>query len=367
MQTRDRRLTNSALARPAPLVALLMLIALPAAAQLHEVDQEHAGDQEHPGEHGEHEVAPDPHDLAHQAVSDAHGDHGEHGGHGDDHHGGGFHLDNIYELAVKNLVPVFLGADAAPKDLKAAKDALLAWKEVFYSFVALIILAAFFIHLGRNLRDRDPTRKQMLVEVLVGGLYNTFREILGPEARRFTPYLGTLFLFILINNWSGLIPLGFSSTSSLANTTLGLGLMTFLYVQFTGIRMNGLGGYLYHFAGQPKSGIEWIFAILIFPLEILGELIKPISLSLRLFGNIYGEETLIAVMVMLGTQFMQFLLGQFGDMGVTMGHFLPGFPFQFPFYFLVLIASTVQALVFTLLSAVYISLMLPHGHDEEAH
>lgn len=281
----------------------------------------------------------------------------------DDHHGGGFHLDNIYELAVKNLVPLVVGADAAPQ---AVKD-LMAWKEVFYSFLVLILLAVFFVALGRNLRDRDPTRKQMLVEVLVGGLYGIFREILGHHARRFTPFLGTLFLFILLNNWSGLVPLGFSSTSSLANTTLGLGLMTFLYVQYTGIRMNGLGGYLYHFAGQPKSGLEWIFAVLIFPLELFGELIKPISLSLRLFGNIYGEETLIAVMVMLGAQFMQFLVGQFGDVGVTMGHYLPGIPLQFPFYFLVLIASTVQALVFTLLSAVYISLMLPHDHDEEAH
>jgi len=260
-----------------------------------------------------------------------------------------------------------MGADADPEEVKETSEALLAWKEVFYSFVVIAILAGFFISIGRSLRDRDPTRRQLLAEMILGGLYNLFREILGPDARRFTPYLGTLFLFILLNNWSGLIPLGFSSTSSLANTTLGLGLMTFIYVQYTGIRDNGIGGYLYHFAGQPKSGLEWGFSILIFPLEVLGELIRPISLSLRLFGNIYGEETLIAVMVILGTQFMQFLLGMLGDWGVTIGHFLPGFPFHFPFYFLVLIASTVQALVFTLLSAVYISLMLPHGHEEEAH
>lgn len=330
MQTRDLRSLKTAL-------VLAILLALPAVA---------AAAPE--GDHGTDEHAADEHAA-------------------DEHHGGGFHLDNIYELAVKNLVPLAMGADADPHAVKDVKESFMAWKEVFYSFVVLVLLAVFFIALGRNLRDRDPTRKQMLVEVLVGGLYGIFREILGHHARRFTPYLGTLFLFILLNNWSGLVPLGFSSTSSLANTTLGLGLLTFLYVQYTGIRMNGLGGYLYHFAGQPKSGLEWIFAVLIFPLELFGELIKPISLSLRLFGNIYGEETLIAVMVMLGAQFMQFLVGQMGDVGVTMGHYLPGIPLQFPFYFLVLIASTVQALVFTLLSAVYISLMLPHDHDEEAH
>ncbi|MBD3221748.1 F0F1 ATP synthase subunit A [bacterium] len=334
----------------------LAMTATPAAAQIHEVEHEH-------------DDTGDPHEVAAEQLGEAHGAHDAgdaHDDHGDDH-GAGFHLDTIYKLVVKNAVPAVMGADADPKAVKKTSEALLAWKEVFYTFVVIAILAGFFVSVGRSLRDRDPTRKQLFAEMIVGGLYNLFREILGPYGRRFTPYLGTLFLFILLNNWSGLVPLGFSSTSSLANTTLGLGLMTFIYVQYTGIRENGIGGYLYHFAGQPKSGLEWGFAILIFPLEVLGELIRPISLSLRLFGNIYGEETLIAVMVILGTQFMQFLLGLLGEWGVTMGHFLPGFPFQFPFYFLVLIASTVQALVFTLLSAVYISLMLPHGHEEEAH
>ncbi len=133
--------------------------------------------------------------------------------------------------------------------------------------------------------------------------------MLGDQARRFAPYLGTLFIFIYANNLFGLIPLGHSATASFVNTTLALGLCTFLYVQYVGIKENGIGGYLYHFAGQPKSGIEWGFAILIFPLEVMGELIKPISLSLRLFGNIFGEDTLIAVMVILGVQLMHFLAG----------------------------------------------------------
>lgn len=358
MRTLDQRSTKTARGWLIPLAVMLTLMLAGAASAQHD---DHHGDADHHA---------DPHaaEAAHGHGETAHGAHGE--AHGDDHgddHGGGFHLDNIYKLAVKNLVPVFMGADADPKEVKAVADDLLKWKEVFYTFLMIIVLATFFTSVGRDLRDRDPTRRQLFVEMLVGGLYGIFQQILGKEARRFTPYLGTLFFFILLNNWTGLIPLGFSSTSSLANTTLGLGLMTFIYVQFTGIRMNGIGGYLYHLAGQPKSGLEWGFSILIFPLEVLGELIKPISLSLRLFGNIYGEETLIAVMVIMGTQFMQFLLGLFGDTGVMIGQFIPGFPFQFPFYFLVLIASTVQALVFTLLSAVYISLMLPHEHEGEAH
>jgi F-type H+-transporting ATPase subunit a len=355
MQTRDLRTTTTVL-------ALLLMVALAATALA-------APQQGHADGEGQDEPLPGtPRETAEAALEQAHGEHAANADdHGDDHGGGGFHLDNIYKLLVKNLVPLAMGDDADPKEVKKTADALYAWREVFFSFIVIIVLAAFFISVSRDLRERDPTRRQMFVEAILGGLYNMFEQVLGKDARRFAPFLGTLFLFIILNNWFGLIPLGFSSTSSLANTTLGLGLLTFLYVQYTGIRANGLGGYLHHFAGQPRSPVEWVFAILIFPLEVVGEIIKPISLSLRLFGNIYGEETLIAVMVMLSAQFMGFLLGQFGDPGATIAGFMPGIPFQFPFYFIVLIASTVQALVFTLLSTVYISLMLPHHDEEEAH
>ena len=206
----------------------------------------------------------------------------------------------------------------------------------------------------------------MFAELIVGNLYDLFRSILGDDARRFAPYLGTLFIFILANNLLGIIPLGFAATSSFVNVTLALGLMTFCYTQYVGIKELGIGGYLYHFAGQPGSAIEWVFSIIIFPIEVLSELIKPISLSLRLFGNIFGEETLIAVMVFLGVSLMQFLLGLMGTPEGILG-WLPGFPFHVPFYAIALIGSTVQALVFTLLSTIYIALMLPHGHEGEAH
>jgi len=260
------------------------------------------------------------------------------------------HLQNVVGLIAADLT------DDTGHPTEAAKF-LKAWVDPIFSLFVALVLAVFFISVGRNLRDRDPTRTQMFAETVVGGLYNMFEQVLGDQARRFTPYLGTLFLFILLNNWMGLVPLGHASTSSFANTTIGLGLLTFFYVQYIGIKENGLGGYLYHFAGQPKSGIEWGFAILIFPLEVMGELIKPISLSLRLFGNIFGEDTLVAVMVLLGTVIMYSLTGS---------KWVPGLPLHFPFYFLGLLASTVQALVFTILSTIYIALMLPHHDHAEA-
>ena len=284
---------------------------------------------------------------------DAPGAYGDHTGPDDHADHGEYHLENLAKLLLANI----WGKEEAYKHSD--------WIDPIFSLTVALLIALFFISVARQLRDRDPTRKQVFAEMIIGGLYGIFRDILGDSARKYAPYLGTLFLFIYCNNLFGLIPLGHSSTTSFVNTTLGLGLCTFLYVQYVGIRENGLGGYLYHFAGQPKSAVEWIFALLIFPLEVMGELIKPLSLSLRLFGNIFGEETLIAVMVILGVQFGQHVLTSLG--AGPLGAWLPGVPFHVPFYAIGLIGSTVQALVFTLLSTIYISLMLPHDHAEEAH
>jgi F-type H+-transporting ATPase subunit a len=237
---------------------------------------------------------------------------------------------------------------------------LTDFTDPIYSLLAATIIALFFIWLRRSLDARHPSRLQIAIEMILGGLYSLIRTVIGPTARRYTPYLGTLFIFILLNNLIGMLPLGHASTSSFQNTTFALGLATFLYVQAIAIKENGVLGYLHHMAGSPRSKMDWGFSLLLFPLHVLGELIKPISLSLRLFGNIFGEDTLIATMVILGTAIVYSLTGS---------DFVPGLPLQFPFYFLGMLTSTIQALVFTLLSTVYIALMLPHdehGH-EEAH
>ncbi|RKZ12544.1 ATP synthase F0 subunit A, partial [bacterium] len=228
-----------------------------------------------------------------------------------------------------------------------------------FSLTMALIIALFMVALSKRLDARRPGRFQMAAEMLFGGLYSLFEAIIGPTARRYTPYLGSLFIFILFNNLFGIIPLGHAATSSFKNTTLALGLMTFLYVQGIALKENGIGGYLHHLAGSPKSKLDWGLVVLFFPLHTIGELIKPLSLSLRLFGNIFGEDTLVATMVLLGAGITYSLTGGFD--------YAPGLPLQFPFYFLGLLSSTIQALVFTLLSTVYIALWLPHGHGDEAH
>jgi F-type H+-transporting ATPase subunit a len=158
-------------------------------------------------------------------------------------------------------------------------------------------------------------------------------------------------------NLFGLIPFMHSPTSSL-NVTVALALTVFIYVQYTGFRELGFVGYFDHMLGNPRDVTSWILAPLIFPIHLLGELAKPISLSCRLFGNIFGEDMLLVAFATLGVTTL------------SATHLPFGLPLHLPFLFLALLSSTLQALVFTVLSTIYFLLMLPHddhGHEEEAH
>lgn len=157
--------------------------------------------------------------------------------------------------------------------------------EVVTMFAILVIVAAISLVVTRNLKDR-PGRFQNLIEAGIEYLDNFFSDILGKaHARKYLWFLGSLFIFILFANYSGLIPgVGIfrylkAPTSSLS-VTLGLSLCAFLFIQISAVRA-GAKHYLKHFLTP------------IVPLLLLDEFIKPASLALRLFGNIFGEETVM--------------------------------------------------------------------------
>ena len=302
-------------------------------------DDAHA-EQTHTADHASDHAS----DHAADTHGDAHGEeaHGE--AHGDDHAHDPYHLPNFITMFFGKQ----LEGDVHWGNLTGKKAAFL---DPLFSLITCLLIISFMSISARRSSDAKPTRLQMAIEMLVGGLYGLIEGAIGPTARRYTPYLGTLFMFILINNFMGLVPFFHASTSSI-NTTVALALCTFLYVQFTGIKENGILGYLHHMAGSPRSGLEWGFVVLMFPLHVLGEFIKPLSLSLRLFGNVMGEDKLIAVFVVLGAGMLAFMNSPIG------------IPIQVPIVFLALMTSTIQALVFTLLSTIYIALMLPHGEHE---
>ena len=219
---------------------------------------------------------------------------------------------------------------------------LLIWENVIFSLmiVAIISLLAYF---ASRKSSMIPGRLQLFMEIIVGGLDDFVCGILGPDGKRFTPFIGTLFLYILFMNLFVLIQLFKSSTANLS-TTVALALCVFLYVQYTAVKENGLLGYIDHLMGNPRGIIAFtvFIPVLLFFIHIISELVKPLSLALRLRSNIWAEDMLLAVSA------------QFGIGGV------PLFLFNM---LLVILSGIMQAVVFSLLTTVYFALVLPH-HEE---
>jgi F-type H+-transporting ATPase subunit a len=234
---------------------------------------------------------------------------------------------------------------------------LHTWENVIFALLIALALVLVARAATRGATTGVPSGLQNLVETLVEFVRGFIVDILGEKAgRRYLPYLGTVFVYILFMNLLGLIPFMKSPTSSLNIITAALAITTFVYVQIEGLRNLGLVGYLDHLAGQPRSVVQWAMVPIMLPVHVLGELAKPISLACRLFGNVFGEDMLLVAFIGLGA-------------AILAAQPLPiGIPLQFPFLLLALMTSTLQAMIFTVLSTIYFLLMLPHDeHAEEAH
>jgi F-type H+-transporting ATPase subunit a len=216
--------------------------------------------------------------------------------------------------------------------------------------VLVVLVLGVLVRLGMRRPQREPAGLQNVIEWVFGGLENTWRGVLGDHAPRFAPFLSTLFIYILLMNWLGLVP-GFKSPTANLNTTVALALVVFLVVQAYGVKENGFIGYAKHFTGD-----VWWLAPLMFPIHVIGELARPLSLSLRLYGNVSGEDTIIMVLVALGTT-----LFHRGLAGMTEA---APYGLAAPMIALALFTSMVQAYIFSLLASVYLAGVV-HGHGEE--
>ena len=192
----------------------------------------------------------------------------------------------------------------------------------------------------RNLK-RVPDRKQMLLEVVYTYLDGFVHGLIGDSSKRYVTLIATIHIYVLIMNLAGIIP-GWASPTANINIPAGIAIVVVLYVQYEGIRVNGFKGYLMHFVGDP-----WWLGPLNFPIHAVGEVARVLSLTIRLFGNIFGEDVVIVILI--------FLAGMFTK-GIV--------PFQAPMYLLAMFTSFVQAMVFSILACVYIALMTAHDHEE---
>jgi F-type H+-transporting ATPase subunit a len=208
-------------------------------------------------------------------------------------------------------------------------------EHIFSAWVVMAVLVILAILATRSMQ-LVPKGLQNFMEVVVEQLMGLVEQTAGSKGRAFAPVVMTAFLFILAANWIGTLPFfgnikGFKSPNSNLNITASMAIIVFLLCQFFAIKTNGIPGYLKEFV-VPN------------PLHILTELSRPLSLSLRLFGNIFAGGVLVHTML-----------------GIA--------PFiTFVFLGLELFVGAVQALIFTMLTLVFLTIAVtPHHAHEEGH
>jgi F-type H+-transporting ATPase subunit a len=202
---------------------------------------------------------------------------------------------------------------------------------VSYSWFVMALLA-FLSFLATRRMNMLPGKLQNAMEAVLGGFDDLLVETMGPEGRKFFPLIATLGLYILTSNLLGLLP-GFESPTANLNTTVSMAVVVFMMTHVVGIRIHGFK-YVKHFMGP----VWWLTPIMM-PIEIISHLSRPLSLSVRLFGNIMGEDIVLAVVILL----VPFLV-------------------PLPVFVLMIFTSVIQTLVFMLLTMMYIA-----GAMEEAH
>lgn len=232
-------------------------------------------------------------------------------------------------------------------------------KNVFHMLLGFLILSWIFLTVKKAYvvrKDQAPRGLQGLLEPIIVFLTDEiFIPILGKNYERFTPYLLSVFFFILINNLLGLVPFFPGGANASGNIAFTFALA---FIAFIMINVNGTKTYWRHIFAMP--GVPLPVLIILSPIEILGVLLKPAVLMLRLFGNITGGH--IAV---LSIASLVFLLG---ENGLKLGGAAAGGAMAVPIMLFVssieLLVAFIQAFVFTLLTSIFISMALEEHHAE---
>ncbi len=213
-------------------------------------------------------------------------------------------------------------------------------------FVALVLVLLTVLG-GRALKkakgDVLPEGKmsiRTLLELAVESLDNMVEGVMGHHGRHFLPLLGTIFIYIFVSNLIGVIP-GFLPPTSNVNTNLGVAFIVFFATHFYGVKEHG-AGYIKHFMGPII-----LLAPLLFVIEMISHVVRPLSLTVRLYGNINGDHI---------------VLGIFSNIWHTLGLNIPEIGIPVIFLALGVFISFIQAFVFSLLSMIYISGAIAHDH-----
>jgi F-type H+-transporting ATPase subunit a len=214
----------------------------------------------------------------------------------------------------------------------------IPWYTVMFVIACILSVVIIWILKGQ-LSEEEPGYGQQTLEVSVLAVRSMIEDIIGPQGLKYFPVVMTFAVLILVSNLMGLFPL-FMSPTAAVSVTFALGLSSFLYYNWVGIKENGLLGHLKHLAGP----IWWI-APLIFPIELISNFIRPFSLGIRLFGNMFADEKVSHTVSSLYPTVTHWIIPVFL---MPLGVFV----------------AFIQTFVFVLLSQLYLSEVSHEPHEE---
>lgn len=253
----------------------------------------------------------------------------------------------VHQFQVKYTLPLwdrfFARFDTTAEDMfgRYTVENAVPWYTVMFVLACILSVAVIWVLKGR-LSEDEPGNGQQVLEMGVLAIRDLLQDVVGPHGLKYFPMVATFGVLILISNLMGFIP-GLMAPTASTSVTFALGITSFVYYNYIGIKENGLFGHLRHFAGPVL-----LIAPLLFFIELISNFIRPLSLGTRLFGNMFADEQVVSNIANLYPPFSYFIVILLMPLG--------------------LFVSFIQAFIFVFLSLVYIGEVSHAPHDEhEAH
>ena len=252
-----------------------------------------------------------------------------------------------YTKPIWDKIFAYFGSNAEKVLGEYTPENAIPWYTIMFVIACILTLVVIWIFKGK-LSEDDPTPGQLTLEAGFLALKDMIVSVVGEHGYKYFPVVATFAVLVLISNLMGLFPLFMAPTASV-NVTFALGISSFVYYNYVGIKENGLINHLAHFAG-PKLPLVMALIItpLIFGIELISNMIRPLTLGVRLFANMFADEQVALNISNLFPPFTQFLVP------VAL---LP----------LAVFVAFVQTLVFTLLSMIYLGEVSHAPHDKHEH
>jgi len=271
-------------------------------------------------------------------------------------------------LAVTRFVNHILGPVAAALlsrlHIQPANPETPLPQHVVMAIIAVLLGTVFALVVRSRLSVEKPGALQQVAEMLLTnplefGIRDLLVENVGHEGVRYVPFVGAISIFILISNLMAVFPF-FVAPTGTVTVPLACATLTFLYFNWQGTRHHGLGGYLKTFAGSPHGVGGWLLALLLFPVEIISTTARLLSLTVRLWANMFASDLIYVIFLGLLGEGAAFGWSKSPVLGVILGIF----PAVIPIAFIALhiFVSVVQAYVFTVLPSVYLGLATSDEH-----